>query len=196
MQRTAHYVTLVRDPVAREVSSYNFHYQKGYIDGEKSLAQFVQEGIILDNPQVRMLAGKEAMSGECTEETYQAAINHLESRFTLAGTVEDADNFLRALITINGWPPVAYSRAQVTGIKAIKSVSQDLTDLLYEYNAFDRRLHHHVTVTWQEWKQRWIIGERQPSDNENIIRLPPDFHQTGRPELIKYGELQHTQTLK
>lgn len=185
------YVTLVRDPAAREVSSFNHHYQKGFLDGDASmLMKLVDQRAVLDNPQVRMLAGVEYMSGPCSEETYRRALDNMASHFSLVGTVERSTEFTRALLAISGWPAVAYVRTQVSAVKAIPGVDDALRKLLHEYHAYDARLHTQVTQDWETWKNTNIDGERELDPAEPVIYLPPDIHTSRQPRLLRAEQIQ------
>ncbi|HED14291.1 MAG TPA: hypothetical protein ENI62_11680 [Gammaproteobacteria bacterium] len=185
-----HYITLVRDPVAREISNFNHHYQKGFLDGDASLLkQMVQERIIIDNPQTRMLAGVGAMTGVCSEETWGLAVENLASCFSIIGTVENSSEVIRGVLALNGWPAIAYVRAQISAVKAIKSVNSELSGMLYDYHSYDRRLHECATEKWNEWKSLYVQGERKLDPDEPVICLPPDIHERKQPILIKGSQL-------
>lgn len=184
------YITLLRDPVAREISSFNHHYQKGFLDGDASLlCQMVDRKAVLDNPQVRMLAGVGSMTGKCSEEIFQNALDNLGSHFSLVGVVEKSNEFLRALIALNGWPAIAYVRTQVSSVKAIKTASNELTEMLYEYHSFDRKLHELMTKKWEEWKNNCIQGEGHLNPTDPVICLPSGIHETKKPLLMRAEQL-------
>src|SRR5262245_12090833 len=121
----SHYITLIRDPVEREVSSYNFHFQRGFIDGSVPLATYVENRQLVDNPQTRMLAGKQAMFGPCTEETFALAQHNLQTRFPLVGAVPYVHDYICALLGMHRWPPVLYARAQLTAVRKIDTIDRE-----------------------------------------------------------------------
>jgi hypothetical protein len=183
--RPTRYIALVRDPVAREVSSYNFHYQRGFLDEKRSLKSLVEDRSVLDNPQVRMLAGKHAMTGECTEATYRTALRNIETRFELVGTVDKSDEFLRALVAVNGWPAVIYPRSQVTELRLIERPDQDLERVLYDYHLFDARLHEFASRRWEEWKGPLVSGDVAIAPDDDVIVVPPDFQRARNYAVVK-----------
>ncbi len=187
--RPHRYITLLRDPVRREVSSYNHMYQKGFIDGKIPLKQFIEQRLVLDNPQVRMVAGIDAMSGACTEDTYQTAVGNLEREFTLVGIVEEADSFIRALLALNQWPPTAYARAQITAIKALQKADDPLATMISEYHSMDVRLHRYASQRWHAWKEQCIRAEPVLDPDEDVVFIPPGFHKTRRWAIVKRSGL-------
>jgi Sulfotransferase family len=185
----SHYITLIRDPVEREVSSYNFHFQRGFIDGSVPLAAYAERRQLVDNPQTRMLAGREAMSGSCTEETFALALQHLETRFTLIGAVPHVHEYICALLGMHGWPPVLYARAQLTAVRRIETIDSELRELLQGYHRFDLRLHEFATLHWQRWARRHILSQPQVADDQDILVIPPDYYTTRRSYHMKGTEL-------
>ena len=173
ISRECRYITLLRDPVRREVSVFNYMYQKGFIRGNLELEKIIQDRMVLDNPQVRMLAGIDAMYGICTEETYQHAIKNLDNLFDLVGTVEESADFIRALAAWNRWPAMLYARAQVTGIKLITSIAPDVASLIGSYHSFDTRLHRYASEKWRDWKRKWVVAEPASGlDDPALFILP------------------------
>ncbi len=185
----AHYITLLRDPVDREVSSYNFHYQRGFIDGRTPLEAHIERREIIDNPQVRMLAGRAAMFGECTEETYVRAIRNLETRFHLVGVVGHIHELICALLGLHGWPPVVYARAQLTKIRVIDRPPESLRQMLQAYHAFDDRLYRWALTQWREWIRRHVDGSVDMGADQDVLMIPPDYYTTRKPYLLKRADL-------
>ena len=189
--KTCRYITLLRDPVSREISSFNHHYQKGFHNGDISLFErMFDDKEFLDNPQVRMLAGVNSMTGECDEKTYQCAVNNLSKCFSLVGTVEKSGEFIQAMLAMNGWPATVYVRTQITKIKAIESISSQLIEKLYAYHKYDKRLYELVEEKWEGWKQVNVMGESKLDPDDQVIYLPPDIHKSRRPQLITASELR------
>ncbi len=148
------YFALVRDPVERELSNFNFLYQRGFLDATNTLEGLLNAGEILDNPQARMLAGVGAMSGAFGEAEYQQALRHLEHHFVLAATAKQLQPFLRALLGLWNLPPVAYVWSQVTGLKLQSSISAELERRLRALHAYDDRLVCHVEDRFTRWLAR------------------------------------------
>jgi hypothetical protein len=188
----SHYITLIRDPVEREVSSYNFHFQRGFIDGSVPLAAYVANQQLVDNPQTRMLAGRDAMFGACTEETFLLAQRNLDTRFSLVGAVPYVHEFICALLGLHGWPPVLYARAQLTAVRRIHTVDDSLQQLLWSYHHFDVRLHEFATRRWQQWARDHIVSQAGVDDNQDVLVIPPDYYERRRSFRIKGRDLSRS----
>lgn len=93
------YITLVRHPIERELSSLNFDYQRGYIKNKTNAKNYILYNM-LDNPQTRMLAGKKYMSGVCDINTLKIAKNNLDKHFMIAGVTDDTDTFIQVIASI------------------------------------------------------------------------------------------------
>lgn len=104
------YIALVRSPLDREISALNFDYQRGFIKNKDDAHKYLFE-TTLDNPQVRMLAGKEHMSGECNEQTLNIAKANIDKNFLFIGVTEDTDSFIQVMLTLLKLSPVATTRA-------------------------------------------------------------------------------------
>jgi hypothetical protein len=183
------YVTTLRDPVAREISSFNFHCQRGFLEDDESLERLLDDGRILDNPQTRMIAGLEAMSGPCTEATLNTAKHNLQSHFVLVGVTEKTDEFIAALLGINGWPAVVYPRAQVTKRKVLEKPPDSLLDRLGEYHECDVQLHEYAVRHWEDWKEQHLLGIEEITSSSIGLRVPKDFMAGGQARSISSSEL-------
>ena len=189
----ASYITLIRDPVGREISSYNFHYQRAFIDAQTSLKSMIENRDVIDNPQVRMIAGKSAMSGQCDEKTFDRAVKHLSKYFFILGVTEKSHEVFRTLISINRWPCVVYPRMQISGIKLIHEPSEELRRTLTEYHCYDVRLHQFASADWEARKKRIVADLDSSEVTDPVIYIPPEFRKTRKallvhPENIKLSE--------
>jgi hypothetical protein len=81
LERNPKYITLLREPIARVVSTTNFDYQRGYVNKESAKDYLLNAEI--DNTQTRLLAGEEFMTGPCNDETFEAAKKNIEEHHTL-----------------------------------------------------------------------------------------------------------------
>lgn len=170
--RPARYVTLIRDPLAREISSYNYHHQNGVLAESDSLESLLSQGRLLDNPQTRMLAGPAAMHGPCTEDVFHRALANLDRDFAVVGVTERAHEFLQALLGLLGLPPVRYVHSRVTAIRRIEAPDPQLRDLLERVHAWDVRLHGLCTERWRKFEEihrDTIPGPSSPIDDSEIV---------------------------
>ena len=172
LDRPARYVTLVREPLAREISSYNYHHQNGVLADAESLAELLSHGRLLDNPQTRMLAGPAAMRGPCTEGTFQQAVANLAADFAVVGVTERAHEFLEAVLGLLGFPAVRYVHSRVTAIRRIESPDAQLADLVRRVHAWDVRLHdlcHERWRTFEDSHRDSIPALTSPADDTEIV---------------------------
>lgn len=165
------YITLIRHPLAREFSDANFAYQRGYINKERFAPYLLEE--MIDNPQVRLIAGKEYMTGPCTQETLVKAKENIERDFLLAAPVEDVDDFIEILASIQGWGSLAFAPMQITREKASEKLDPLLSDTLIEKHKWDLQFYEWIQTRWYEWKKQVIFAQKSP--DARILTLMPDF---------------------
>jgi len=186
------YVTLVRHPLARELSTANFAYQRGYMQAGE-FASYLEQAI--DNPQVRLIAGKDAMTGPCTEETFHLAIQHIENDFLLAAPSEEIDSFLQLLATIQHWGPLAYAPMQITKEKIADSLDPKLEETLLQKHAWDVRLYKWVKQRWESYKQKIILGIKTYPLDQPILTLMPEHLSSQAPQWLKASEIKAHNTV-
>lgn len=169
--KPSQYITLIRHPLARELSDANFAYQRGYIEKERFAPYLLEE--MIDNPQVRLIAGKEYMTGPCTQKTLDKAKENIERDFLLAAPVEDVDDFIEIFASIQGWGSLAYAPMQITREKAAEKIAPALSDALIQKHKWDLQFYEWIKSRWYEWKKQTIAAHKPP--HEPILTLMPDF---------------------
>lgn len=193
--RPCKYVTLIRHPLERELSDANFAYQRGYINEEK-FEYYLKEQMI-DNPQVRLIAGREYMMGPCSESVLAKAKENIEHEFLLAAPTDDADVFFQLLATIQKWGNLAYAPMQVTGKKVAKNPNSDLLSTLLEKHKWDLKLYEWVKMRWNLFKEKMILGVKELESEEKLLTLMPDYLTTREASFLSVHEIdeynyQHT----
>lgn len=176
LTQSAQYITLIRHPVERELSTANFDFQRGYVQKEH-FEEYVLSA--LDNPQVRMIAGQ--MSDECTEETLEKAKSNIEKYFMLVGVTEMATQFMEVLASIQGWGPIAIAKAQVTGVKAVEDPSEKFVEHLSNKHQFDLQLYSWARQRWLNWYESAVAEVVSYSQNEKVLCLASDYATTKTP---------------
>ncbi|MGO0309030.1 sulfotransferase domain-containing protein [Endozoicomonas acroporae] len=169
------YISLVREPVARAVSSLNFDYQRGYL-AKEDVATYAGSTMI-DNLQTRLIAGKDHMDGECTEDTYRAATQKINDEFLLVAPTEAVDAVTSVVARLYGEEKVATARFQVTGNKLYdeKSPPEHLKSILIGRNQFDTRLYKHVVKEWENFTNHHVTGGQAGNEESPYLTLPPDM---------------------
>ncbi|HSX21073.1 MAG TPA: hypothetical protein VLG38_08145 [Gammaproteobacteria bacterium] len=172
----AKYVVLVRNPVEREISNTNFDFQRGYLTRDQAKEYLLNANI--DNPQTRMLAGVDYMSGVCTTDVLETAKRNIEQHFLLAGITEDTNTFIQVLASIQDWGPLALTRSQVTGDKVFTKIDPEFQQLLAHKHSFDMQLYAWVKNRWLEWKQQNIdtTAPIEPLSKKALCILPEYAH--------------------
>ncbi len=187
LDREYHYFTVIREPVAREISTYNFLFQTGAFEKDESFGSFTKR--MVDNPQVRCIAGHEYMDGPCTQTTFDVAVNNLETHFRVYGPSEETDDVINVLIGLYGWMPVAYCSFNITKKKLIKETCTELKQALIEKHAWDVKLHQHVKAHWIQFKEEYGIKNRVLSPNDSVLSINKDFSKTKRYSISQFSKL-------
>lgn len=182
------YIGLVRNPIDREISAANFDFQRGYIEQADAAAYLLERAI--DNPQTRLIAGQNAMTGKCTADTLEKAKKNIQNRFKFIAPIEDIGTVMAIVANHFGMSDVAYAQAQVTGLKAIAAEDNDLYAKLTQKHQYDLELYHWVKAEWAIWKERHIESISSNVDpTKHYLSLMPDFSQTQRPKIMDAQQL-------
>lgn len=156
LPQPAHYITLLRDPCQRLVSTYHHILQRpGHrlhrtlIARQMTFTDFVTSGLTLesDNWQLRCISGDvETRFGQCGSEMLQRAKANIERNFALVGVSEMFDETLVLLGRMYGWRALCYVPLN---LRQTGAVSKPLTDsdrlCIAPYVAWDYQLYSHAT---------------------------------------------------
>jgi hypothetical protein len=187
LNRDYHYFTVVREPVAREISTYNYLFQTGAIEKDEPFDSFANR--MVDNPQVRMIAGHTYMDGPCTQETYDVAVQNLEKHFRVYGPSEETDDVINVLIGLYGWMSVAYCSFNITKKKLVKEISDELKAELAQKHEWDLKLHQHVKTHWAKFKAEYGITNRKLSAEDPVLSINKDFSKTKEYSVVPYSSI-------
>lgn len=162
-----HYVTLLRDPVARVASAYQLirsnpaHTHHAVVMARNlSLADFIRERISVinvDNGMTRLLSGapnnaSEVEFGECTTAMLEAAKKNLRERITVLGLTEQFDASLVLMRRRFGWNSPLYAILNAT--QGTRPALEPATIALIEkHNGFDRELY---TFATKLFRRQWL----------------------------------------
>jgi hypothetical protein len=149
LPHSAHYFTMLRNPLRRAVSYYDHvyrideHYCHDLLHQEQmSLADFARAGIdvMMDNGQTRMLASAlyDIPYGQLTADVLAEAKKNLDTCL-LVGLTEQFDQSLLLMRRLFGWHKLFYARRNVSQ-KQIKPDIDTLT-VLRQVNQFDQELY-------------------------------------------------------
>jgi Galactose-3-O-sulfotransferase len=156
LPKPALYVTMLRDPVDRVLSSYYFFIRQ-LGSNDVSIVDFVRKGREgdprlhvgwTDNVQVRMLAAHDGKPvkvpiGSCTTSMLELAKNRIASdHFVLAGLTECFDESILLLKNKLGWRSCYYVTFNVSGFqRRPQDVSKATRDLIESFNMLDLELY-------------------------------------------------------
>lgn len=161
-----YYMTMMRDPVKRIISSYHYikkleihPLHKKLVESKYSLKEYVESGIIAntENAQLRMISGHvDTLHGACTREMLQEAKDILKHKFAIVGLNEAYDESLLLMKKILGWRNPYYLKANVTG-HGVKpaDLDQGTMDTIIKYNALDIELYQYAKALFEEKVQEY-----------------------------------------
>ncbi len=144
--RNCRYVTLLREPIARAISQHRMGPRRRCWGLDDSVGDLLKRKLIIDNPQVRQIAGECDLRAPCDELMLARAIDNLQTRYALVGTTEAFDETLQAMITWLGWPDVFYRRHQVSEDSLDAKLRERLAQQYAGINQYDARLYEFVTT--------------------------------------------------
>jgi hypothetical protein len=152
------YVTLLRHPVARLLSNIRFGLDRGKWPRDTSIAALVEQGRLIDNMQTRQIAGIADRAVPCTTKTLAAALENLRSHYAVVGVTERFDEALKGMITLLGWPDVAYSYHQVSKAPSDPDLESRVRDAAERYFAFDMELYAYASARPTPWSPSIMDG--------------------------------------
>ncbi len=147
----ATFISLLRDPVQRVVSTYRFA-QDNVVDplhepvvaGGMSLAEFAASGLstMLNDWQVRCLAGEAPSAEPCRPEVLVRAKENIEHRFALIGLTEAFPETVAVLGRLFNWDGLHY--AALNASRAEASLSSADVELIRKLNSLDCELYDYA----------------------------------------------------
>lgn len=174
--RPASYLTMLRHPVSRVVSSYYYILEQPgipvrdkIIAGKLDLAAYVESGLGLDphNYQTRVMAGlpehdatwettADVLKRGLPESVLELAQHNIENHVPYIGVTERFDEFLLLLKLTFNWPleRILYKRINETRNRpAMKDIPTETVELITARNSLDLRLYEFARKRFDVWAE-------------------------------------------
>jgi hypothetical protein len=171
LKRPCLYVTLLRDPVARLLSNVRFGLDRGRWTKDTSVDSLIEEGRLIDNLQTRQIAGIGDRAAPCTAETLTTALDNLRSHYAVVGITERFDETLKALITLLGWPDIAYSDRQVSRTPSDPELEARVRTVAERHFALDMELYAFASALPVPWRADVLDGPAAASVRQGTVLL-------------------------
>jgi hypothetical protein len=161
LPRQARYFTIVRDPVTRVMSHYNFvrsrkwHYLHSHVvDAKMTVADYVESGVTteVNNGQVRQISGIEDIVqapygrseigyGDHHGALLERAWENIERHFLLVGLLERFDESMRRLRRLTGLRFGKYRAKNVVDPALVRTPTPGEAEVIRRYNREDCELY-------------------------------------------------------
>lgn len=161
------YITMLRDPVARFLSSYHFIRRRPLHPLHRKLRakgvgveDFLQLTARRQNLQTKMLAGVPYV-GPCDETTLAAAKENMARSFRVAGISERFQESLLLIAASFGWKIPYYENRKVS--KTRPTIDSGMVELIRENNRYDIKLYNFGLQRFEEDLRRNAEAIRRTS---------------------------------
>ncbi len=163
-------LTILREPLARSISHFLFGAERGGWDLKTEPAAVYAAGQMVDNPQVRQIAGSLDAGEVCDAAMLNAAIANIDDHFDFAGITERFDDLLMALLCALDLPDVVYRKATV-GRRPPPKLSRKLSAAFESFNQFDKALYDHVAAKPSPVRDGILAIGTSPANRKNADKV-------------------------
>jgi len=150
------YLTVLRDPVERVLSTYGFLRAEGRVPDGMSLHEFIHQPtpfrtFHMDNGQLRFLAGDsgavvDVPHGACTVAMADVARRRLDEMFWV-GIIEDFTAGTCRLADALGWSDLVHARSKTSsGRPKRDSIPRETLDAIIAMNELDQLVYDHAAA--------------------------------------------------
>ena len=130
-------VTLIRNPIDRSFSHYNFQAQRGIIDTNTYLKDCFEKGFIPDNIITRQFSGN--LNSRLDIEDYHLALKNLKNKIDLIFDFDNSKSLINYIISIYDLPNVIFQNQQITKHKYLKKNEENINIIKF-FNKYDSEL--------------------------------------------------------
>ena len=132
-------LTLIRNPIDRSVSHYNFQIERKIIKDKTNLYKCFDEGFIPDNIITRQFSGN--LNKKLDINDYQLALYNLKKKINLIFNFDNSVSLINYIISIYDLPNVIFQNQQITKKNYIDRNQENL-NLIKSFNKYDIDLYN------------------------------------------------------
>ena len=165
------YITILREPASRLVSHFRYGVERGGWPAATAIEDLLRDGLLIDNPQTRQLAGLRDPGAKCTPATLERALSNLKSHYGIVGVTERFDQVLKALIGLYGWPDLAYTDCQVTRAGIGGDVEIKIAEAARRYDELDAELYAWAASRQAPWTDGLFAGAARGTAKQDQVLL-------------------------
>ncbi|MDP6726841.1 MAG: sulfotransferase family 2 domain-containing protein [Candidatus Marinimicrobia bacterium] len=160
--QTCSYFSMMRDPVERTISAYNYIKKRANhpyheLANSLSIEKFIKSGEnkMVNNGQTRLIAGRETSLNipfdKLDKSHLETAKKNITDHFLLIGLTERYDETILLLKHMLRWDTPYYSIANaIKRDERTKHIEPKLKELIIEYNQLDVQLYDYVSRLFDE----------------------------------------------
>lgn len=199
LSRPYRYVTILREPVSRVRSLYEFQRlnerKYGKLAGirlpeDVDLARYVLEPPYaeVDNGMTRRISGLSPPVGGCTTEMLSRAKTNLQEHFAVVGLTERFDESLILMSRLLGWAEVPIYYPMNVNTRRHEEVNLDpaISEVVRSQNTLDVELYRFATD---------LFSQRISEMDEEFFHRTLDYYRDRKQTWYKMHGLQHPQTV-
>jgi len=134
-------ITLIRNPVDRTFSHYNYQRQRKIIHPENSLKECFDEGYILDNTITRQFSGN--LHNNININDYELALKNLRKKIDLIFDFQDASSLINYIISIYDLPNVIFQKQRITKKNYLEENHENIS-IIKLFNKYDIKLFNKI----------------------------------------------------
>ena len=131
-------LTLIRNPIDRFVSHYNFQIERKIINDKTNLDKCFEEGLIPDNIITRQFSGN--LNKKLDTNDYRLALKNLKEKINLIFNFDNSASLINYIISIYDLPNVIFQNQQITKKNYIDK-NQENINLIKSFNKYDIELY-------------------------------------------------------
>lgn len=199
------YFTMLRDPIRRVVSNYQFilrspyhpHYDR-IVNDKMTILEYVTSGINenINNGMVKNITNINSIEDGYEAEAVKAAIESIDSHFLFVGLMEHFDESLLLLYKKLNWNKLPHYFIRKQGGTSSKMITDELSLAIYEKNKADVELYRLVVAKFEKECQehRDFLNELLPEFKEKNKNIKESFRIDTLYQKIKFPLQKLTKT--